>query len=147
MHGPMVGGTGCIRFRTLRSSLITMVVTFMVPTEFSTALNTGISVENQGNFSLVVDSNNVLRSTPGSYTVTYTVGDGINSVEDSRTVVVEASVTTWINPPLSVSHSGGDVSGLRAPSIVAYVVGSLLLLFLVGAYIQYRSGRGKGSGL
>ena len=76
-----------------------MVVTFMVPTEFSTALNTGISVENQGNFSLVVDSNNVLRSTPGSYTVTYTVGDGINSVEDSRTVVVEASVE---------ASSGGD---------------------------------------
>jgi hypothetical protein len=27
-------------------------------------------------------------------------------------------VTTWINPSLSVSHSRGDVSGLRAPSIV-----------------------------
>ena len=70
-----------------------------------------------------------------------------NETELSQLRTKFTDVTKWINPPLSVSHSGGDVSGLRAPSIVAYVVGSLLLLFLVGAYIQYRSGRGKGSGL
>jgi hypothetical protein len=42
------------------------------------------------------------------------------------------------------NNNSSSVSGLRAPSIVTCVVVSLLLLFLVGAYIHYRSGRGKG---
>jgi len=41
------------------------------------------------------------------------------------------------------NNDSSSVSGLRAPSIITCVVVSLLLLFLVGAYIHYRSGRGK----
>jgi hypothetical protein len=42
------------------------------------------------------------------------------------------------------NNNSSSVSGLRAPSIITCVAVSLLLLFLVGAYIHYRSGRGKG---
>ena len=68
----------------------------------------------------------------------------VPSPASSPIVSASSGGDPYVFPLVGPVYKLPNCDGLRASSIVACVVVSLLLLlFLVGVYIHYRSGRGK----